>query len=225
VAEPVCKRCNDTHLMTRGEEGHEREVMCTFCPTPCEACRAGGFGAFCEKTPCECACHVKTAQERPARPLTEEQLAALERDYTRPGQVHEDVRSLLAEVRRLQALGAREIGIGLLADAHLARRKAEGRDNPHDCPTCVCGRRAPVQGDYEGFCATSRAEIAQRIGREPKGPGTIAWKEHLLAYNDYSRRYGTQQSAERLAERGGFGFGELIDHLGREPLTWAPVRS
>lgn len=97
--------------------------------------------------------------------------------------------------------------------------------NESHCPTCICGRRAPVQGDYEGYAAHARAEIAKRIGREPKGAGTIAWSEHVLAWNDYARRYGRQQSAERMAERGGFGYGELIEHLGREPLTWAPVRS
>lgn len=50
--------------------------------------------------------------------------------------------------------------------------------------------------------------------------GTISWEEHLEAYKDYSNRYGSGQSAERLAERGGFGYAELVDHLGREPRTW-----
>jgi hypothetical protein len=67
-------------------------------------------------------------------------------------------------------------------------------------------RRAPVQAD-------------RRIG---KPAGTIAWSEHLEAYADYAKRYGTSQSAERLAERGGFGWDELVDHLGREPRTWEP---
>lgn len=31
--------------------------MCTRCPVPCQECRAGGTGAFCGKTPCECQCH------------------------------------------------------------------------------------------------------------------------------------------------------------------------
>jgi hypothetical protein len=70
-------------------------------------------------------------------------------------------------------------------------------------------RRAPVQGDY----------------RRPRGSpghdaGTIAWDEHELAWTDYARRYGRYQSAERIAERGGFGYGELVMFLGREPQTW-----
>lgn len=40
-----------------------------------------------------------------------------------------------------------------------------------------------------------------------------------------SARYGAGQSAERLAERGGFGYWELTDLLGHEPKTWQPRRS
>lgn len=66
-------------------------------------------------------------------------------------------------------------------------------------------RRAPVQGgDQTG-----------------KPPGTVAWWEHEQAWLDYSRRY-SGQSAERIAERGGFGYWELMDHLGHEPTTWRP---
>ena len=78
------------------------------------------------------------------------------------------------------------------------------------CTTCICGRRAPVQASpaYEG--------------KPPKGPGTIAWEEHLLAWSDYARRYGTSQTAERMAQRGGFSYWEVCDHLKREPTTWKP---
>jgi hypothetical protein len=68
-------------------------------------------------------------------------------------------------------------------------------------------RRAPVQSDH-----TFRGRVA----------GTITWDEHEEAWNDYAKRYGTEQSAERVAERGGFGYDELIDHLKREPRTWKP---
>lgn len=44
------------------------------------------------------------------------------------------------------------------------------------------------------------------VQRYPRG---IPWELHLEAYDKYAERYGTQQSAERLAERGGFGTGEL----------------
>lgn len=53
---PICETCNDTHRMEiRGDQ----MVPCTRCPTPCQRCRAGGTGAFCERTPCACACHAK----------------------------------------------------------------------------------------------------------------------------------------------------------------------
>lgn len=35
------------------------------------------------------------------------------------------------------------------------------------CPTCICGRRAPVQADE----------------RRGKGPGSVAWEEHLQAWS------------------------------------------
>lgn len=53
-----------------------------------------------------------------------------------------------------------------------------------------------------------------------KPKGTIAWAEHLEVYEKYAARYGHQQSAGRLAERGGFGYWEATDLLGHEPTTW-----
>ena len=37
----------------------------------------------------------------------------------------------------------------------------------------------------------------------------ITWEAHLAAYKEYAKQYGTSQSAERIAERGGFGDCEL----------------
>ena len=88
---------------------------------------------------------------------------------------------------------------------------SDGTPSEKHCATCICGRRAPVQG-------TSYANK----GNVRKGPGTIAWSEHLLAWSDYALRYGTGQSAERMAERGGFDWLDLCDHLGHEPTTWEP---
>jgi len=79
--------------------------------------------------------------------------------------------------------------------------------NKH-CETCICGRRAPVQNDRE----------------HKKGPGSISWDEHLKAHSGYVAKWGAQQTAERLAERGGFSYGELVDFLGYEPKTWEPRR-
>jgi hypothetical protein len=78
------------------------------------------------------------------------------------------------------------------------------------CETCYCGRRAPVQGDS--------ADDAR--GRIRRAAGTVTWAEHLEAYAEYAAQYGRAQSAERLAERGGFGYYEIADLLGHEPTTW-----
>lgn len=58
----VCSRCNDTHLMS-WDDG-DRMVSCTSCPVPCQKCRAGGYGAFCGKTPCACECHTTNDKTR-----------------------------------------------------------------------------------------------------------------------------------------------------------------
>jgi len=73
------------------------------------------------------------------------------------------------------------------------------------CATCICFRRAPVQRDH---------------GERGKGPGSVSWAEHVEAWASYASRYGTSQSATRIADRGGFSYGELVTHLGREPLSW-----
>jgi hypothetical protein len=70
-------------------------------------------------------------------------------------------------------------------------------------------RRAPVQG--EGY-------RTHEPGYKPRG--TIAWSEHLEVFEGYAKRYGRDQSAERIAERGGFGWNECVMFLGREPTTW-----
>lgn len=72
--------------------------------------------------------------------------------------------------------------------------------------------RAPVQGD-NGWTLPRRYPDAKR-------PGTISWVEHVEAWEAYAAQHGREQSAERIAERGGFSFGELVLFLGREPKTW-----
>lgn len=49
--------------------------------------------------------------------------------------------------------------------------------------------------------------------------GTVSWEEHVEAWTDYAKRY-RGQTAERLAQRGGFGYAEISEHLGRPPTTW-----
>lgn len=76
------------------------------------------------------------------------------------------------------------------------------------CDTCTCGKRAPMQGEYS---------------QPRRAAGTIAWAEHLEAYAAYAAQYGNGQSAERLAERGGFGWNEFVHFTGHEPTTWVPA--
>lgn len=89
-------------------------------------------------------------------------------------------------------------------------------------------RRAPVQGDsvHElGFSHPARVSWESREGRVARPAGTISWDEHLRAWDGYASRFGGDQSAERLAERGGFSYGELVMFLGHEPETWEPRQS
>ena len=56
-----------------------------------------------------------------------------------------------------------------------------------------------------------------------KPPGTVSWTEHCEAWEAYAKRHGRDQSAERMAERHGFSYCELVMFLGREPSTWEPM--
>lgn len=83
---------------------------------------------------------------------------------------------------------------------------------PH-CPTCICGRRAPLQ----------RSDSIPR-GHPGHGHESISWEEHCQAWSAYSTKYGKLQSAERIAERGGFSYDELVLFLGHAPKTWVAGR-
>jgi hypothetical protein len=70
-------------------------------------------------------------------------------------------------------------------------------------------RRAPIQGDSDRK-------------RPINAPGSISWAEHLEIYEVYASRYGRAQSPERLAERGGFGYNEVVYLTGAPPKTYIP---
>ncbi len=57
---------------------------------------------------------------------------------------------------------------------------------------------------------------AEDVGRvHPRRPaGSVPWSVGVAAWERYAARYGRGQSAERIAERGGFGFGEMHLFLG-----------
>lgn len=63
-------------------------------------------------------------------------------------------------------------------------------------------RWAPVQGETIG--GSMRRRVAE---------GWIPWELHELAWRAYAVTYGTQQSAERIAERGGFSWSEIIAQI------------
>ena len=59
--------------------------------------------------------------------------------------------------------------------------------------------------------------IQAEIGGRERLPATeIPWWLAEIAYEHYVELFGTQQSLERLAERGGFGREELMRLLRRE---------
>lgn len=65
------------------------------------------------------------------------------------------------------------------------------REHP-ECSSCICGKRARVQGNRR---------IA--VGQPGYGPGTIAWAEHEMAWSAYAAQYGRGQGPERMDEHGG----------------------
>ncbi len=89
-------------------------------------------------------------------------------------------------------------------------------------------RRAPVQGS--GPYQLPPLHPARRAFESGglivcREPGTISWAEHELAWEGYRRKFpssASAQDAERIAQRNGFSFNELIMFLGKEPNTWTP---
>lgn len=61
-----------------------------------------------------------------------------------------------------------------------------------------------------------QAEGLTRPGGIRPGRSAIPWWLAELAYDYYSKRFGTSQTLERLAARGGFGRAELVALIRRE---------
>lgn len=64
-------------------------------------------------------------------------------------------------------------------------------------------RRFPIQGCYE---TTQRPVPEAHTGHIP---GTVPWSIGVAAWERYAQDFGEAQSAERIAERGGFGHEEM----------------
>ena len=68
----------------------------------------------------------------------------------------------------------------------------------------IAARRFPIQQETRtvGWGATVAIQRNKSF--------TVPWSVAEEAYKVYAARYGTQQSLDRLAERGGFGARELL---------------
>jgi len=86
-----------------------------------------------------------------------------------------------------------------------------------DCSIRI--RRAPVQGTGPYW---TPPDNWMRKKYPTKEPGSISWREHLEVWEKYAIQYGRSQSAERIAERSGFGYFEATELLGRPLTTWIP---
>ena len=73
-----------------------------------------------------------------------------------------------------------------------------GGDIPSAPPEAPPARRAPVQAD-----------LRWTRGLPGSVPGTIPWDVHLRAWDGYAAVGHDTQSAERIAERGGFSYYEI----------------
>ena len=60
--------------------------------------------------------------------------------------------------------------------------------------------------------------IGSKLLRIPDG--FISWEEHLEVWEAYHKKWNNTQSAERIAERGGFYMDEVVELLGEQPRTW-----
>lgn len=60
---------------------------------------------------------------------------------------------------------------------------------------------------------------SKKLSRAVVPLGYIDWEEHVEAWEGYNQLY-PGQDAETIAKRGGFGWNELVEFLGRPPKTW-----
>lgn len=72
-----------------------------------------------------------------------------------------------------------------------------------------------MKEDCKPFNIQGHTDASRTVDREIiRYPNcTIPWWLAEIAYKQYSKLYGTQQSLERLHERGGFGREELMSLL------------
>lgn len=77
--------------------------------------------------------------------------------------------------------------------------------------------RVPVQGDGPYWLSPDHPA---RQGTNTHCPGSVSMEEHVEAWRAYESEYHSGQSAQRIAERGGFSYFELCNFLGHAPTTF-----
>lgn len=79
----------------------------------------------------------------------------------------------------------------------------------------------------EGFPVMGTELLDEERGLIRIPGGRIPWKVAEVVYEGYKEKFGTTQSLERLAERGGFGWGEiaLFWDAGRRSLAGGQWRA
>ena len=92
-------------------------------------------------------------------------------------------------------------------------------------PTVALAEHDAARDAQIAHLRADNARLAAAARRAPIHPsGTVAWKEHLRAWEAYRTKYGHSQSAaETIAERGGFSYREITALLGHAPQTWEPL--
>ena len=118
--------------------------------------------------------------------------------------------------------------VELESEALALRERIQSLEKAEADRTCASGlaheeRRANVQARVNvRLTPGDQAKLATE-GLPGFAPGTIAWSEHEKAWRAYAMKYGDSQSAERIHERGGFSYCELLRFLGAPPRTWRAV--
>ena len=82
----------------------------------------------------------------------------------------------------------------------------------HDDATIIANLRETVRlqaAELDELRKQKRQFPLQTSKHAPPGPRSIPWEVAEIAYGAYSKLYGSSQSLERLAERGGFGWCEM----------------
>lgn len=195
TAAVTCETCNDTHRMTHGD----REVMCTGCPIPCQLCRQGGNGPFCETTPCACRCHRADRAQI--------QLAAEAADVLDPPQ-DETKRGLHAGYTVGLAKSYRAGGASMPYHAGTCNLIAEQFLYEH---SEVESLRGEVKALYEANASLAPAAIELeklKARRFPiMGGPSVLWS--FVEPHERTAQTNHRQSLQRLAERGGLDPSEL----------------